>query len=509
MNLDRRTAGLVAAAAVVALLAGLLIGRLLGGGSDDSGASSGPTAAPSSTGAPTAGTGAGNPSLDPSSSEPSASEPGSSEPTGSEPATEPSSGAGGVPAGSRVPLGQLDGATVGSPVTVVAPSGVDEVRWVLDGDFLEKDKKAPFEVPLTTTPGKHQLEARMETSSGRTDVDATFTVSGTSAGSSSPPPAPKGGASVPPQSAALRQVAVSTTEQLRAALAAAKPGDRITMADGTYTGDPGLEAAPDGTREHPIVLAGSRRAVITTGQTDGGAYGLHVTGSYWQLDGFTVRNAKKGIVLDGSVGSLLKDLDVGTIGQEAVHFRSGSAGGAIIDSSVHDTGLKSPQFGEGVYVGSAHSNWSSDAGFTRPYGEDGGAGPDRSDHVLVQGNHIYDTAAEGIDVKEGTTGGKILDNTFDEAGTSGENKGDSWVDVKGNDWLVQGNKGRGTLTDAFQVHNEFSGWGNGNVFRKNVVQGGVPGYVVMVVKGTSGNVVSCDNVASGAAKGRSNVPCSG
>nr|WP_269205064.1 right-handed parallel beta-helix repeat-containing protein [Motilibacter aurantiacus] len=407
----------------------------------------------------------------------------------------------------------LDGATVAGPLTVtVLDEDVESVTWTMDGTYLEKDTSAPYELTVDPDPGEHELRARVEAGGNRSRREVSFTVSadgstgaapGASAGSA-PAAAPSAAAGVPPAPKARRVVQVSTADELRDALSSARPGDRIELADGTYVGDPQFEAPADGTASAPITLHGSRAAVLTTGSTDNGGYGLHVTGSYWRLDGFTVRTAKKGIVLDGSVGSVLVGLDVGRIGQEAVHFRSGSSRGVIANSDVHDTGLKSPQFGEGVYVGSATSNWGE-------YGSDGG--PDRSDSVLIQGNRIWNTAAEGIDIKEGTRNGRIVGNRFERAGTSGENSADSWVDVKGSGWLVEGNTGTGTLLDAFQTHviNGAPGSGEDNTFRANKVLGGVKGYVVAVSPepDAHGNVVTCDNVAGPGGRGVSNIDCSG
>ncbi|OUM40497.1 hypothetical protein CI784_13365 [Arthrobacter agilis] len=71
-------------------------------------------------------------------------------------------------------------------------------------------------------------------------------------------------------------------------------------------------------------------------------------------------------------------MDIGTIGAEAVHFRTGSSDGGIRDSVIHDTGLKQPEYGEGIYLGSAKSNWT-------------GGVPDRSDRITVSGNRIVNT----------------------------------------------------------------------------------------------------------------------
>ncbi len=89
-----------------------------------------------------------------------------------------------------------------------------------------------------------------------------------------------------------------------------------------------------------------------------GDYGLHVTGDHWRIVGLTVAHATKGIVLDGSVGTVIEGVEVFDIGAEGVHFRTCSSDGVFRDSYVHDTGRNQPQYGEGVYVGSANSNWS-------------------------------------------------------------------------------------------------------------------------------------------------------
>jgi hypothetical protein len=266
------------------------------------------------------------------------------------------------------------------------------------------------------------------------------------------------------------------------------------MASGTYTGT--FVAAAAGTPTSRITLSGPASAVLTTGSTSTG-YGLHVTGSYWTLTGFSVSVAQKGIVLDASKYSVIDHVNVGQIGQEAVHFRKNSADGIIRNSTIHDTGLSTLAYGEGIYVGSAKSNWASIMGSSTTL--------DKSDRVLIENNSISNTSAEGIDVKEGTTGGIVRGNVFTRAGYSGANYGDSWVDVKGNGYLLESNSGSVTLLDAFQVHSVLSGWGGGNVFRNNSVLSGVPGYEVRVVSSEPGNKVYC--APSNAQLGLTNVTC--
>lgn len=294
--------------------------------------------------------------------------------------------------------------------------------------------------------------------------------------------------------AAASSTTVSTSAGLKTALASARAGDTIVLADGTYTGS--FVAASSGTSSARITLTGSSRVVLTTGSTSTG-YGLRVTGDYWTVSGISISRASKGVVLDDADYTILERLDVGSTGQEAIHVRKSSTGVIIRNSVIHNTGLVDAEFGEGIYVGSANSNWSTIMGSSTT--------PDRSDNVRIESNTIRDTTAEGIDIKEGTTGGVIRGNVFAHSGFSGANFADSWVDVKGNGYAITANVGSGTLLDAFQVHTAMAGWGNKNSFAGNTVTSGVPGYEVSVQSGASGTVVECGS--TGAAKGMTNITC--
>ena len=398
----------------------------------------------------------------------------------------PSAASGAAVASLSVGSVALDASTRASgdfTVTASAPAGV-AVKFKIDGSYLGKDDTAPYSWPISTDAGDHEIEARW--SGG--DTSAEFAVSAGSAAPTAPSaPAPAPGAP--------GTVAVSTAAGLKSALAAAKPGQTIALADGTYTGK--FEAAASGTAGAPITLTGSSAAVLSTGSV-GSGYALHLTGSHWRVTGLSVSTAAKGIVLDGSTHTVISGVDVGTIGQEGVHFRAGSSDGVIENSRVHNTGVTSPQFGEGVYIGSAKSNWSSVMGSSST--------PDASDRVTVRGNTISSTPGEGVDAKEGSTGGTITGNRFDNSGYSGLNSADSWIDLKGNGYTVSGNSGARTLLDAVQVHEVLDGWGRGNSVSGTTVTGGVPGHEVWVQSSALGTLVGCK--ASSAGAGLTNVACS-
>jgi hypothetical protein len=290
-----------------------------------------------------------------------------------------------------------------------------------------------------------------------------------------------------------RRIDVTNAAELEAALANVQPGDLIQLADGVYDGI--FVAERSGTAEARIALCGSRNAVIDGGDF-GNGYAFHLTGDYWTIHGITVSNALKGVMLDDASFTLLDQIVVHTIGHEAVHFRTHSTDNVIQDSDIHDTGLKRDKFGEGVYIGSAVSNWER---YTD--GE-----PDRSDRNQVLRNRIWNTTSEHIDIKEGTEGGLIEGNSFDGSTLSGA---DSWVDVKGNGYLIRGNVGVNSPADGFQTHviNDME-WGRDNVFEENVAEVNGDGFGFYIHDAeTSNNTVRCSNQVDGAASGFANVEC--
>ena len=107
-------------------------------------------------------------------------------------------------------------------------------------------------------------------------------------------------------------------------------------------------------------------------------------------------------------------------------------------------------------------------------------------------NHIGPfIAAEPIDVKEGTFTGVIRGNTFDGRGISGQNSADSWIDVKGIGYTIEGNTGTfappGTFANGYETHNpsttpSFEN-GCGNVWRNNNSDlGGVGDYAIKITR---------------------------
>lgn len=291
-------------------------------------------------------------------------------------------------------------------------------------------------------------------------------------------------------------IAVAGAAALSDALAMARPGDVIELADGVYSGVFRIDRS--GTQAQPIRLCGSMNAILKN-SGKGAGYGLHLDHvDYWILEGFTVADASKGIILDGASHNLLRRLHIHNIGAEGVHFRAFSSYNILEYSAIYDTGKVQPGYGEAVYIGSAQSNWHRYSG----------GKPDRSDHNRILFNRIGPgVSAEGIDVKEGTRGGSIRANRFDGAGISGRNYADSMIDLKGNDYIVEENTfvSSGSEDDrilnGIQVHRIMEAWGDGNIFRGNRFDLLLRGLGIQVQKGTQGNRVCASNVVKEADAG--------
>ncbi|MFJ6660081.1 right-handed parallel beta-helix repeat-containing protein [Streptomyces sp. NPDC091377] len=282
---------------------------------------------------------------------------------------------------------------------------------------------------------------------------------------------------------------VSTAAQLKSALAAVAPGDSIRLADGVYTGN--FKATTPATSGARVTLTGSPGAVLTAG----GGYGLHLNGaSYWTVSGLTVTGGQKGIMIDAAQGVVVDGVTVHGLDMEGVHFRKSSTDGLIRNSLIYDTGNDGRGMGEGVYVGTANTL------------------SDRSDRVQIRNNTFGpDVGGEAIDIKEGTTGAQIVGNTFDGRGLTGANYDDSWVDVKGNDVLVEYNTGKNTTNDGFQTHSQQPGWGCGTVFRGNrSTLTGATGSTQLAINVTNNSAgcrttVHSSNTTTGG-KGLTNIP---
>lgn len=154
---------------------------------------------------------------------------------------------------------------------------------------------------------------------------------------------------------ALRTIQVASDAQLRSAVAGARAGDHIVLADGTYTGAT-LTITANGTAQAPIVIRAARklmaelRFTVTLG-------GDHLT--LWGCK-FTGDNGK--VVLTGNHDRVLRCEFTGWRPGHAVRFGHGGSYGQVRYCHIHDPGawtadeLSGAQYGMRInlrFVGSA------------------------------------------------------------------------------------------------------------------------------------------------------------
>jgi Big-like domain-containing protein len=400
------------------------------------------------------------------------------------PSLAPAAGGVEVPVSGAVELAVLDGGTAMAAEWASSDPAVVSV--------------SPSGVLTGLAEGSATVTAR--TSKGGTSTGVKVKKPGTP-----PPPPPDTTVSVPVSGPpacsafpALRRVPVSSAAQFQAAVADARPGDVIELADGTYTGYPNVHAS--GTAERRIVLCGTGRAVLQTGSQDSG-HALWLDGaSYWTLSGLVLTNSMGGLQISRGSHNVVQWVEVHNTGQHAIHISQLSSYNVVRNSQIHHTGRRKPEFGEGVYVGSWVDHWCQRTACQ----------PDRSDR-----NQVLDTrfgpyvTAEHVQVMEGTTGGVVRGNTFDGAGMGAPAApwADSWVAVMGNEYVVEDNRGARALKNGFEVYVSADGWGRGNVFRRNLADVQADGYGFQVDSRVGGSTaVACDNTVRNAA-GFANVAC--
>jgi hypothetical protein len=408
--------------------------------------------------------------------------------------------------GQRVFQVLAEGVTEQDGLDIFRKSGGGSKAYTYDFTTTVKDGQLDIDFkPITGTPilSAFELYPRKLDSGQTGSVPQPGTNTPTNPGiptNGNPGNAPTGPASpvVPiPTSDGGRLVNVKNGAELTSAIASAQPGDIISLADGSYTGKQAVgkytgsfSPMTSGTASKPITIKGTRKAVID-GDGLGGHYGLYFAGAnYWRVEGITVTSATKGIVLDGGNHNVFDNIKITATGQEGIHFRASSSDNTIMNSEVSNTGQKNPTYGEGIYFGSANSNWGT---YT-------GGQPDKSDRNQALNNTISYTGAESMDIKEGTTGGIIKGNTINGEGMSGS-WADSWLDVKGNGYTITDNIGSNALLDGFQIHVALKGWGNNNYFENNTANVNGPGWGLAVQAGATGNVWKCNNKVNNALSG--------
>ncbi|MBF7073742.1 hypothetical protein ISG33_10070 [Glaciecola sp. MH2013] len=165
-----------------------------------------------------------------------------------------------------------------------------------------------------------------------------------------------------------------------------------------------------------------------------------------EVNGITIRNIKftnsrKGVIIDRSNNIRFDNNDIFDIGEEAFHLRDGSDNAVISNNRIYNTGLIRANRGEAIYICNDRKKWNI---FYQP-------SPVESDYrqncdfAHIFGNTVGPNVGNnGVDVKEGTVGVYVENNTFNLAWTRSEllsssNPPDVVVHLKGTQGVAHNN----------------------------------------------------------------------
>jgi hypothetical protein len=193
-------------------------------------------------------------------------------------------------------------------------------------------------------------------------------------------------------------VDISPGGDLRAAIAALRPGEELVLAGGTYTVSSGFNVTVVGTEAQPIVMRArtGERALIR--QTNASQNIIEIQGSrYFVVRGIEFTGGSHGIRLMDSDFITIEDCEIHDTGDVALSANSGGTyeGLKLLRNHIHHTNGT----GEGMYLGC-----NSDGC--------------RVANSLIANNYIHHTngptvdQGDGIELKAGSYGNVIRDNVI-------------------------------------------------------------------------------------------------
>jgi len=141
------------------------------------------------------------------------------------------------------------------------------------------------------------------------------------------------------------------------ALSTASGGDTIFVRAGTYNEGDKVISKPSGSPSGNTVLSAYQgETVKLLGSGNSGRVAFDAM-SFFTIDGLTISNLNQGIYIrNGSHDIVVRNCDVGTVGQEIIRVLNGSYNVTVSNCFIHDGGALAGPNGEGFYIGTAASD---------------------------------------------------------------------------------------------------------------------------------------------------------
>jgi len=202
-----------------------------------------------------------------------------------------------------------------------------------------------------------------------------------------------------------QSVELSPGEDIRAALAALRPGDELVLGGGVYSFDSNFTISATGTLDQPIVIRARTGETPVLQQNNANQNAVEIRNSrYLILRGIEVTGGSHGIRLMDSSFITIEECNFHETGDVGLSANSGGTyeGLKILRNEIHHT----HGTGEGMYLGC-----NNDAC--------------RVKNSLIDGNYIHHTngpgveQGDGIELKEGSSGNVISNNVIHDTNYPG------------------------------------------------------------------------------------------
>jgi hypothetical protein len=206
-------------------------------------------------------------------------------------------------------------------------------------------------------------------------------------------------------SASALAIDITPAGDLRAAIAALRPGDELVLAGGTYNMSSAFRVTIVGTQQQPITIRAKTGEQPRIHMSTGAQNIIEVSGSrYVTLRGIEFTGGSHGIRLMDSDFVTIESCEIHETGDVALSANSGGTyeGLRILRNHIHHT----HGTGEGMYLG-CNSNAC------------------RIANSLIEGNYIHHTngpdvaQGDGIEIKEGSYGNTVRDNVIHDTNYPG------------------------------------------------------------------------------------------
>jgi parallel beta-helix repeat protein len=189
---------------------------------------------------------------------------------------------------------------------------------------------------------------------------------------------------------------IGPNDDIRAAIAALRPGDVLDLRGGTYVLNSSFNISPIGTAASPITVRSKPGETAHIRQDNSNQNIIEVSNAqYFMLVGLEFSGGSHGIRLMNSSDITVQDCEIHDTGDVALSANSGGTYQRlrILHNHIHDTNGT----GEGMYLGCNNDDC-------------------RVANSLIDGNYVHHTngptveQGDGIELKEGSSGNVISNN---------------------------------------------------------------------------------------------------